>query len=564
MSEVGGTARERSLRLLDYLVALAGQLSGRPRRQLSDYEPPLIGPVDVPDSPAVTLGGTPSRPFWLLVAKVADPPRPPILPVVLARHLVGVPVGIGAAPPLPVDLDDRCARIGDDPGELRARHADWVQRHWAPWAEAARITMAARQLYQQLYDLRLRLARDNATHELVWGHGVLSWLTGGQAVHHPLVLTRVSIELDADSGVLSVTSDGLPELETAPLDDLGLAAMEELTALRDRMRASPPDPWGDEGLAELYAQAVAPLGLDAVVRPGDHVPPPGERAVLVDTWALFVRPRPAMFPRFYAELREVLAERDILPDAFATIVDDGGADPAEDRVSASASAQPVGVVAELLGERLLLPLASNEEQERIALQLRHARGVTVQGPPGTGKSHTIANLVSHLVAHGQRVLVTAHDEQALAVLREKIPAELRDLSVAVLGGSSASLTQLHASVQMIMEAVAGIDVRAERAALAGLVGQLDAARARQRQLERRLLDLLADEGAEFTLPDGRAKAAQVADWLARHERDLGRIPDPLREDQTIPLTVAELDELTRLAARLAGDAEPARRDLPEP
>ncbi len=573
MSEVGGTAKERSLRLLDYLVALAGQLSGRPRRQLSDYEPPLIGPVDVPDSPAVTLGGTPSRPSWLRVAKVADPPRPPIPPVALARHLLGGSVGMATPPPLPLDLDDSCARAGDDPGELRVRHADWVERHWAPWAEAARITMAARQLYQQLYDLRLRLARDNATHELVWGHGVLSWLTVDQAVRHPLVITRVSIELDADSGVLTVMPDGLPELETAPLDDLGLAAMEELTALRDRVRASPPDPWDGEGLAELYAQAVAPLGLDAVVQSGDHVPPPGERAVLVDTWALFVRPRPAMFPRFYAELREVLAERDVLPDAFATIVDDGAVtDPAEDRgcasasvsVSVSASAQPVGVVAELLGERLLLPLASNEEQERIAVQLRHARGVTVQGPPGTGKSHTIANLVSHLVAHGQRVLVTAHDEQALAVLREKIPAELRDLSVAVLGGSSASLTQLHASVQLIMEAVAGVDVGAERTALAGLIRQLDAARVEQRQLERRLLDLLADEGAEFTLPDGRAKAAQVADWLAGHEQDLGRIPDPLREDQTVPLTVAELDELTRLAASLAGDAEAARRDLPEP
>ena len=609
-----------SLRLLDYLVALARQLSGRQRRRLSEYDPPLILPADVPDSPAVTLGGSSGDASWLRVRKVADP-RPPVLPATLAPWLAGVPIGVTTPPPLPEDLDDRCARAGEDPQALRARHADWVEQRWRPWAEPARATVAARRLYQQLFDLRLRLDRDNATHELVFGHGVLSWLAGGQAVEHPLLITRATIEMDARSGVLTVVPDGVASLETAPLDDLGLSGIGELTALRDRLRASPPDPWSAQDRADLYAEAVAPLGLDAVVLaggvlsggdvlsggnvvgggedlgaavpPDDPIPRPTERAVLVDTWALFVRPRPAMFPRFYAELREVLAERAHLPDAFAAVadarlaVDDdaradgtitgdratsvhargggggggGGGSGSDGGPGGSAAAR--GVVGDLLGERLLLPLASNAEQERIAVQLGRASGVTVQGPPGTGKSHTIANLVSHLVAHGQRVLVTAHNEQALTVVRDKIPEQLRDLSVAVLGASSASLTQLHASVQMIMESVAVVDVRAERAALAGLVRELDAARVEQRQLEYRLLDLLADEAAEFPLPDGRARAAQVADWLARHEADLGRIPDALREDQTAPLTVAELDELLRLAGRLAGDAEQARRDLPD-
>jgi primosomal protein N' len=71
-------------------------------------------------------------------------------------------------------------------------------------------------------------------------------------------------------------------------------------------------------------------------------------------------------------------------------------------------------------ERLLMPLPTNPEQEAVARRLADHRGVTVQGPPGTGKTHTIANLISHLVGHGKRVLVTSQKEQALSVLREKI------------------------------------------------------------------------------------------------------------------------------------------------
>ena len=87
----------------------------------------------------------------------------------------------------------------------------------------------------------------------------------------------------------------------------------------------------------------------------------------------------------------------------------------------------------------------------MAQRLAQHRGVTVQGPPGTGKTHTIANLIGHLVGHGKRVLVTSQKEQALVVLRDKIPESIRDLSVAVLGSSAASLAQLDQSVQAIYE-----------------------------------------------------------------------------------------------------------------
>ncbi|HBZ35419.1 MAG TPA: hypothetical protein DEO33_03205, partial [Rikenellaceae bacterium] len=46
--------------------------------------------------------------------------------------------------------------------------------------------------------------------------------------------------------------------------------------------------------------------------------------------------------------------------------------------------------------------------------------VLVQGPPGTGKTHTIANLIGHLLSQGSSVLVTSHTEKALKVLKDKV------------------------------------------------------------------------------------------------------------------------------------------------
>ena len=93
----------------------------------------------------------------------------------------------------------------------------------------------------------------------------------------------------------------------------------------------------------------------------------------------------------------------------------------------------------------------------------------MQGPPGTGKSHTIANLICHLLATGQRILVTAKTPRALKVLVGKlkeeksynnsslfdskeeglIPKEIRPLCISLLGSGLEEKRSLEASVRGI-------------------------------------------------------------------------------------------------------------------
>lgn len=83
-------------------------------------------------------------------------------------------------------------------------------------------------------------------------------------------------------------------------------------------------------------------------------------------------------------------------------------------------------------EQVLFPLPSNEEQYKIVDKVRSSNITLVQGPPGTGKSHTIANLISHYVSKGMKVIVTSEKAKALEVLRNKIPEEIRNLSLSLL------------------------------------------------------------------------------------------------------------------------------------
>ena len=100
-------------------------------------------------------------------------------------------------------------------------------------------------------------------------------------------------------------------------------------------------------------------------------------------------------------------------------------------------------------ETIYFPDKYNDEQIAIVEQARRNNKVLVQGPPGTGKSHTIANLICHLLAHGNKVLVTAYTPRALEVLKNKLPEKFQDLTVSLLGGDSSSIQGLDKNVNTI-------------------------------------------------------------------------------------------------------------------
>lgn len=102
-------------------------------------------------------------------------------------------------------------------------------------------------------------------------------------------------------------------------------------------------------------------------------------------------------------------------------------------------------------ETIYFPKKYNAEQIEIIDKARRNNKVLVQGPPGTGKSHTIANLICHLLAEGKKILVTAYTKRALEVLKNQLPKDFQNLTVNLLSGDSASIQDLGASVDAIID-----------------------------------------------------------------------------------------------------------------
>jgi very-short-patch-repair endonuclease len=205
-------------------------------------------------------------------------------------------------------------------------------------------------------------------------------------------------------------------------------------------------------------------------------------------------------------------------------------------------------------EDILLSKPANQEQLEIAKQLARKSCVLVQGPPGTGKTHTIANLLGHLLAQGKRVLVTAHTPKALRVLREKVVEPLRPLCVSILQNDKQSQEELQVSVKKINEQLNKDDRKLEHEANRLREDRKQILKA-LREVRGKLLDARQDEirdvvfAGKATRPIEAAKRVKVGthidDW----------IPSPVTLGESIPASIAEVVALYQTNARISATDE---------
>ena len=549
------TIRPRAVRLLEYLEAVRG-LREQPVRDIAEYQDRRWWAEDIPAHPSCVLTATGDEP-WLMVSKAPIPPAPPV-PEDVASHLRTGITDPEREPAFAADFDDSYADNPEQAARLREHLRSYLEGPWRAWAPRAQTALRARKLYEDLYDLRLRLQRESAWIELVWGHGILSWTVDGTRIVHPMVTTQVQLSFDPDTGAISVEPEALvSHLEIDLLQGLGLNGFDLLVDLRDRFRTDPVGSF-DERSRNLYEQLLAPLGLDGRVAEGTGPAAATSAPTITASWVLLVRRRTTMFRRFFANLRDALVSEQMgVAAPLAAVVAD---EPS--RLDLDSGSVEDGTWRQA-ADRLLMPLPTNPEQEAVARRLAQHRGVTVQGPPGTGKTHTIANLISHLVGHGKRVLVTSQKEQALLVLRDKIPESIRDLSVAVLGSSAASLAQLDQSVQAIYEHAVGLDQTPARARIAALESHLSELHHDIGTLRTRISASIARERDSYTIGTATHSPSTLGQWLAANAAELGYIPDEIDPSVTCPLSGAEIADLYQLAKMLdPADCAQARLYLP--
>lgn len=150
-------------------------------------------------------------------------------------------------------------------------------------------------------------------------------------------------------------------------------------------------------------------------------------------------------------------------------------------------------------ETIYFPLKYNDEQIAIINKARFNNKVLVQGPPGTGKSHTIANLICHLLANGKKVLVTAYTKRALEVLKDKLPDDFKNLTVNLLSGDSSSMHDLEASVNRINDELSNTDIESLKTKIEKLESELSSLKENRAKNTNELLKTKEDSSRRFEI-----------------------------------------------------------------
>ena len=469
--------------------------------------------------------------------------------------------------------------------DMRRAFAVYASGPWSDWANEEKPVRKAINLYNGLFKINASIHTAEATPpELVWGIGIARWKKGEQLVQMPVIEQQVDIEVE-DGGSIAIMPRNLPpHLSLKPFLELEIDGSADLQRdlqgrlgqiLAGDIELSPFIPaW--EPLLDTAASNLSSTGehisrsrLDG----GEEISRATSDLKITSGWAIFGRPR-----SHEARAQDIEALRASLSEAGSVIPASirGFASPPPQGVDADTSgwgidtavlngeahnawspdygtepsASPQGKAGKPgTGKAVhFFPLPFNEEQGKISDMIDDPsiHVTIVSGPPGTGKSHSIANIISHQMATGKRVLVTARTPEAIAAIREKLPKSLQPLVIASVGTDRDSAQQLQEAVSELSNEVVGLDIDATLELKARLEQRIiacdeeaesadaklgDIARANLARLDWNdktlspmdLVGILASEGVDFEwFTDRPAKPApaQLQDVLTRLKKNL--------------------------------------------
>src|SRR5882757_1593109 len=562
-------AREKLTRVFRYLEAL-NQHRNPAKRQIREQLWSLWL-HDLPDHPSIKRGASKSASaknksadsqnddagaggFVLKVQRpsLTSPPEPP---AAIATWLESGWEDPSNEPSVTVSRNEpdqrgetRTADFADDPSRLAALQRWKVARE--EWAKTEKPARAAMRIFETLYSLYGRIDREAERVELVLGDGILSWCRPEGSIYHPILLQRLQLQFNA----------AVPEFTLSEADhpvELYSALFQSMTDVDGRAIGRCREELEQEGFHPLINGATSGFLKRLVVQ----LSPRGElledRAPAREENDPQIGRDPIVFLRartlgFAAAIEGILADlrtREDLPWSLLNIV--GEESPLPDAGETDPSANHYGEA----DAAVLLSKPANPEQIRIARQLEEYGGVLVQGPPGTGKTHTIENLIGHLLAQGKSVLVTSHTTKALRMVRHHIVPELRPLCVSLLESDLDSRKQLESAVGSIAERLS----RADAGSLEMQAKKLESERLdlleKLDEIRNQLTEARADEYRDVAIGGKSWAPADAARQVVQEKEAHGWIPGPVAAVARLPLSPGELADLYRTGVSISREDE---------
>jgi very-short-patch-repair endonuclease len=572
MADATQPSEAKALRLARYLREFVG-LRTATIYDVNNYESVLwFG--DMPQEPECRCpawdqnGESGGR--WLEVHKQQFPPTPAppeiILPWIDRRALIRASDEMPGLRPTRLEPDPesmaggaeeaRKRRLEDCPDVIAAYER--YRPAWENWSREYQRRSLIQSVYAELFRMHTQLRKQGEVLEVVLGFGLLSWRrpgAGKSPILRHMVTAQVDLHFDATTGTIRLDcgADGAQlNIEDDMLDAELRPARGHYAIVTEQLNALGDDVWNRSIVMALKSWAAA-LHPDSEWSADLKMAATSENKPVVSfAPALILRRRTQVgMIRIYDALIDRLSKNtEAVPSGWLGLVDIEEA-PGRTEASGKPSGAPPAATKEIY-----LPLPANREQRRIVDVLSQHRGVLVQGPPGTGKSHTIANLVCHLLASGKRVLITAETGRALKVLKEKLPDEMRPLCVSLLGQGGDAFAELSTAVQGITTRLASWHAGAYDARIADVDRELDANRRLLAEIDSELRSLREDETRSHSLLNGAyaGSASEIALNVAAERDRFGwlQLPRGTRDDP--PVTSADTAAWLRIRRTYDNDA----------
>ncbi len=391
-------------------------------------------------------------------------------------------------------------------------------------------------LYEKLYGVYAELEREGERFELVLGDGRLRWQTpGGVLIDYPLLHRRLQLQFQAEIPAFLLTeAEPLSELYTASFQGVSEVNATAIGHCRAELARENWHPLGGEEVSSFFRRLVSLLHSqgqfhEQAFSEQKHIPQ------IIRDPVIFRHARNIGISTAIESILEDLPSRPQLPYALTSLISDSGITTNERPASPDSplAASPNGE-----DETILLSKPANAEQLEIARRLDKYGAVLVQGPPGTGKTHTIANLIGHLLAQGKRVLVTSEKPKALRVLREKVVEPLQPLCVSILDDDSRQ--HMTSTIDAISERLSSENAdRLERDA-AALTHQREELLRHLKETRSALVDAQGTEYRPLILAGTSYPPSEVARHIAQTRESDGWLPGPLISGAAMPLTRGEV------------------------
>lgn len=461
-------------------------------------------------------------------------------------------------------------KFSDDPQRLADRD-EWISKR-SDWVGPELLAREALKYYEKFYDAYAALEKDGEQLEVVIADGRLQWTTmsevdGPVSIDHPVLLKRVELKFEPDVPQFVVSdTERESELYSSLFIDLTEIVPASIRNRSDELAKAGYHPFGwDDTSAFLRAlvQSLSPTSAEFLDEPTTK--PISESPRLFRDMVLIVRKRNAGISNVVNSIIEDVDRQTVFPPSLELVT---GEDSSWNSLSSTTGygddTTSMETARASTDVDILLAKEANEEQLQIIRKLNKSGSVIVQGPPGTGKTHTIGNLIGHLLSQGKSILVTAQTSKALRVVRDKVPDVLRPLAVSVLGSDQTARQQLETSIGLITERMTADSAESLLEKAAGYASQRAAMLNTKQQLATKLRQALENEYRDIKFGNHSFSPSDAAKHVNKFVSIDSWIPSPVVIGADLPLSSEDLTKLYALGTHITSEEEnDSRQPLPD-